>query len=543
MAIFTMENDALDAAQFTAFNDTTGPRIAQAIVSFVSGKQGIDTSEYDSLRQGVSIRTNRHRFNGTQAKMWAGNLNHFVLVRTIGQIRSFTEFEDSPIFEDFPKFDPVQFVQDVNYPVPITFNNGPQQQEEAIIEPFVIKFRKNDNEGRFPSRSVKGNLEDGNHFDNEDGGANRIEQFIELTPPSGPRFFLDEGQEYFGEVIQPGHLTTNFNPLALYSLTEGTIVKTISPPSTGWRDVTGANPNLVDDNLHPFRVSLRTGPFTNAHSNPQVADFGLTHLSASAGTPKLQLTKDMTVECFFLYEGAGSKILFSHNIFTASTDPANNTPYELSVDAPANTFQYTHQHTNGTSVFFNGTLSASIYKVTDWNHIAVTRTIGGSTSNIIVYLNGINIGESSLTAPTGGGNTILTVGNTDQGAGGFDGGISDLKIIDRALTTNEVEEESDRLLKPIVDRSLAVIIEGFTPFIQREISPFDETRDESIVDRIQTNNSEFISALKALKFDLDGDIRESFDKKSARAGNTVYGPNAARAGTDSIAFLGLIRGG
>jgi hypothetical protein len=321
------ENQKFAGTEFTPFNETDGGIGIERIGTFVStgtlprgtgsvaaGNQhlykGYDTSTIDGLRQGVSLRTQRHVYGSVQPKIWSGNLQHFILVRTLGQARSFTEFDNSPLFVDIlPTFDtgsigvgktpahfnPVQYLTDPLYPFPIIFNNGPQQEEEAIIEPLTIAYRRASNEGNTLRRTVKGSLEDGNNFDSDKGATNRIEQFVSFTPPSEPRFFLDEGAVYFG-------------------------------------DNNGLNP----------------------------------------------------------------------------------------------------------------------------------------------------------------------------------------------------------------ERGIA--IENFIPFIQREIVPYNETRNERIVERIRTNDPDFISVLKALKFDLDNDIREQFDKKSATAGSDVYGPDAGYIGTDSIAYVGRTRG-
>jgi len=197
------ENDNLPIGEFTPFNDTDGPRIQQAVQEF-GATQGYDTTVIDRFRQGVSLRMPRHLYQSIQPKIWGGRLDHQIRVITIGQARSFTQFENSGIFEEQPEFNPVWYIEDPNYPLPIVFNNGPQQEEEAIIEPFTIPMRKNTNEGPFYPRSVKGSLEDGNGFDDLLGGNNVVEQFIDYNAPSDPRFFLDEGQEYFGSVIIEG---------------------------------------------------------------------------------------------------------------------------------------------------------------------------------------------------------------------------------------------------------------------------------------------------------------------------------------------------
>lgn len=290
MASTINENEDFAGGQFFPFQDTDAPRVQKAVQNFVSATQGYDTTVFDVYRQGVSIRTSKHLYSTTQPKIWAGNLNHAVRIVTIGQARDFTEFENSPKFEELPEFNPQWYIEDQTYPFPIVFNNGPQQEEEAIIEPFSIPFRKADSFGNFVPRTPKANLEDGNNFENYDGGSTRVQQFIEYNQPRTPRFFLDEGVEYFG-------------------------------------------------------------PVTNA-----------------------------------------------------------------------------------------------------------------------------------------------------------------------------------------------VMIEGYVAFIQRDADPFDDTRDERIVEQISTSDATFISRLKELDFDLSEDIRGTFDKKSATAGGDVYGPDSARYGTDSIAYRGLIRG-
>jgi len=291
MASTINENEDFAGGQFVPFQDTDAPRVQKAIQNHANTTQGYNTAIYDQYRQGVSIRTSRHLFSTTQPKLWAGNLKHAVRVETIGQARDFTEFEDDPKFEELPKFSPVWYIQDENYPFPIVFNNGPQQEEEAIIEPFTIPFRKANPFGNFVPRTPKASLEDGNNFENYDGGTTRVEQFIEYNQPRTPRFFLDEGVEYFGE-----------------------------------------------------------------------------------------------------------------NVATA------------------------------------------------------------------------------------------------------------------------------------------IVIDGYVAFIQRDADPFDDTKDEQIVEQINTTDATFISRLKELNFDLSEDIRGTFSKKSATAGGDVYGPDSARYGTDSVAYRGLIRG-
>lgn len=291
MAAIVIENDNLPIGTFTPFNDTDKARIQQAVQIF-DAVQGYDTTQIDRFRQGVNIRLPQHLYKTIQPKMWSGRFDHQTRINTIGQARSFVEFDNSIEFVEKPEFNPVWFIENrADYPYPIIFNDGPQQAEEATIEPLTIPMKKDSIDGPYYPRSAKATLEDGNGFDNLLGGTTRVEQFIEYNQPLTPRFFLDDGQQYWGA-------------------------------------------NLND----------------------------------------------------------------------------------------------------------------------------------------------------------------------------------------------------------------SIIVEGFTANIVRNLDPFDDTRDEAIVDQIQTTDATFISAVKALDFDLSEDIRGTFTKKSATAGGDVYGTNAAMYGTDSIAFRGVFRG-
>jgi hypothetical protein len=92
-----------------------------------------------------------------------------------------------------------------------------------------------------------------------------------------------------------------------------------------------------------------------------------------------------------------------------------------------------------------------------------------------------------------------------------------------------------------------IIIDGYVLFTQRLGDPFDDTEDEEIVKQLEINvatsgSLDFLMALKQLHVELDDDIRETYTQKSATAGYTVYGPEQTRYGTDSVAFVGWLRG-
>lgn len=191
---------------FTPFDDQRYPVRAPRPT-----RNGYDTSAWDQYRQGVEIINDRFRFLGTQPKMWSGNTDGSVSIVTYGQMQG--AIQENPLgleskFLDLPKFNPVAYIsQGAAYPIPIQFNEGPLQQNEAVIEPLAIPFRKHSNEGPFYAHAARGELEDGNNFDSYIyRSSNQIEQFIELAPPKDPKFFLDEGGDYFGNVRRDSYV-------------------------------------------------------------------------------------------------------------------------------------------------------------------------------------------------------------------------------------------------------------------------------------------------------------------------------------------------
>ncbi|MFA6049710.1 MAG: hypothetical protein WC761_00665 [Candidatus Paceibacterota bacterium] len=200
MASFN-EYEGLTGFEFFPFDDGGNDNLQiQIAISGQSGS-GYDTFGFDSFRQGVEITNSRQLYQSNQPKLWSGNLNHYTRMSVYGQARSWTEYENSKIHDDqVVPFNVLQYITDPDhYPVPIYFNDGPQSEEECIIEPFTIPFRKSPEEGAFPPRRPKGSLEDGNGFDSLLGATNRITQFIEYAAPLTARYFLDGGQEYIGD--------------------------------------------------------------------------------------------------------------------------------------------------------------------------------------------------------------------------------------------------------------------------------------------------------------------------------------------------------
>lgn len=173
-------------------------------------ESGYDTSGWDPYRQGVEISSNKFRFLGTQPKVWSGETSGFVDLVTYGQEPGSIDGNALGLeskFEDLPRFDPVSYISmGVAYPLPITFNEGASQENEASIEPLTIPFKKPSNEGRYHAHDVRGDLEDGNLEGLTVRSANVITQFIDLKPASSTRFFLDEGAGIWGSLPREAYI-------------------------------------------------------------------------------------------------------------------------------------------------------------------------------------------------------------------------------------------------------------------------------------------------------------------------------------------------
>jgi hypothetical protein len=194
---------------FPFHDDTLTGRAPEVLItpSIGMNTSSMNTSAFDHLRQGVEIRTAKHWLGSNQPKLWSGNYKHYTRIMTYGQMRSWTEYQNSITYDDeIIPFSPVQYIESqkngtMTYPLPIYFNNGPQEGEEAAIEPLTKPFRLEQSyiEGAYPARRPKGNIEDGNPTQDIPQSNNRILQFIDYEAPLVSDPFLDAGAGYIGD--------------------------------------------------------------------------------------------------------------------------------------------------------------------------------------------------------------------------------------------------------------------------------------------------------------------------------------------------------
>ena len=216
------------------------------------GSTATNTGSMDQLRQGVSVRTMEHRFGGALPRFTAGsspdllvngklfkgdsrffddavefseriksNLsgsrvmstpindtefnkisfapNHRMIRRDFGQPKL---FKDDEPFEDMPKWNPVQFIEDdgctMIYPyILANVSMRDPDQMDGVIEPLAIRSRASRNSIDWPyeAHSVKGFLCNG--AEDSRGNSITISQQIDLTPQTFEPF-LDSGFEFLG---------------------------------------------------------------------------------------------------------------------------------------------------------------------------------------------------------------------------------------------------------------------------------------------------------------------------------------------------------
>lgn len=210
------ENLPHAGTEFFPFDDSRASAIRSAgQQSSIVQNERMSTVEIDQYRQGVEITSEAYRHLGAGPKIWAGNIHGYTQIRTHGQAVSFVEYENSRVWEEFPRFNPVSYVQlGENYPRPIVFNEGPQQNKEATIQPLTIPFRDGLETNEFEyAHSVRGNVEDGNpDFRILNGSNSRISQFIDMNESDDFEPFLDGGVMYYGAspvdgIVTPGYFS------------------------------------------------------------------------------------------------------------------------------------------------------------------------------------------------------------------------------------------------------------------------------------------------------------------------------------------------
>lgn len=582
------ENTPQDGLEFVPYNESP-VKAVQVVTASLSGT--MDTREIDSFRQGVELTTAAHRYKGLGAKIWAGNIKGYTIIRTLGQALSFTEYKNDKRFNDLlVRFNPVSYIQlGENYPYPLIFNEGPQQNKETSIQPFTIPFRngRDSNESQDVAHQVRGAVEDGNQNNLQlNGYTDKITQFVPFYNAAEEHSpFLDEGGYTIGATEEGGVQIQGYINSAEINLvpfddrsTHKLIDQLHLPDPTYSIEITGYHTVVTtsqqeytgsilltsssnDPIVHfPFSGSLLAAVM-NHDSGTQIGTLnyvpatinGVDTLAAHIGTgfstngiyvPPLniptyrQLTESCTFSTFVYLMPSASWGNTNRTFFTirgTSESGESNNLFGLTYNATNTLIYYNHEYNSGSEYLVSTSLPLT---TNQWIHLAVVRDYEASpTASLFYYQDGTLLTSVPITTfPTTGtlGIQDLRIGNaaienlTDSR---LTGSLHSFKMFQRALTSEEISYEA--MLPGITD-----IIEVVTSSIVTVMS------STQVPETILVENNEFRRVLQDPNFqlDLDEDVRQNYYQKSSAAGRDVYGPTQGQTGTDSITFGGWLRG-
>jgi hypothetical protein len=220
------------------------------------------------------------------------------------------------------------------------------------------------------------------------------------------------------------YLDNTYDPVALYLL----------------------NDNLSDSSASGFNdLSLETGTEQYADVGLGLRGFyfdGASKLVLDSVESSLQITGDITLECIINYPFSASELHFMYCSASGETLETNGL-YQLSITANTRYLSYFAEYGSGVNISYSGSPKV-VVAVSEPVLVGMVRS-----SNVITfYVNGKPIGDSSstLTAPAGGTSTKLNIGTAL-----IDGGvISSVKVIDSALTADQMKAEFNLSLGPVL---------------------------------------------------------------------------------------------
>lgn len=202
------------------------------------------------------------------------------------------------------------------------------------------------------------------------------------------------------------------------------------------------NGDLADSSGNSRTLTVDTGAAVYAELWPGFKGIDLNGTCRLTNShASFQLTGNCTIEMVCVLNGTPNSIAFvAQNV--AGETSATNTLFRLGVTTAARLLQWLTEHGAGVDDAY--TLStAALPPLGVPFHLAVTRT-----SNVVqFYVNGVAHGpaSSALTAPDGGGSTVLNVGGDASNLCG-PMMLAELKIIGSALSAPQVLAEAERTI-------------------------------------------------------------------------------------------------
>lgn len=252
-------------------------------------------------------------------------------------------------------------------------------------------------------------------FNRTDDGATVAAFPNDVTLFSSPRYSIERYQP----PTTSGKLTNSYSPVALYSL------------DISLNDSLGGLPDLTVLQGSADYVRYESGAHGSFSSDSLV--LGLTTPEAS-----LQITGDLTIELTFYCRNLDQTSLLIRQSGPSDSE-ADNCLYQLEV-SPEGALIYFSEYNAGTNTVY--TTPTGIIEEEGLYHIVLVRN-----SNVLYfYVNGVLVDQSgTINTPTGGGDGTFYIGGNPPSFS-FSGVLSNVKIINGALTESEVLLESNLVL-------------------------------------------------------------------------------------------------
>jgi hypothetical protein len=244
----------------------------------VSG--GINTSAIDKFRQGVFVKTDKHRSDGVLLGVaTTRNLNHQIEPNLLGQEGGTFALEDTA-FVDREKWDAKLFVESTNKEIFSAKREGPFSFD-GVLEPLEIRrittFDSPDSvEAPFFAHSVKGNLQGGN--EDENSASEMVIQFIELEQPTEEVPWIDStdsiGEDPQATIKIPGVTSNEKHKIAAFNDSRNETLFSGAPGdnrvtnsdtvNVALRSMTGS----IDQDLRPAGHKSSAAGFTYDNNGP-----------------------------------------------------------------------------------------------------------------------------------------------------------------------------------------------------------------------------------------------------------------------------------
>lgn len=252
-----------------------------------------------------------------------------------------------------------------------------------------------------------------------------------------------------------------------------------------------------------------------------------------------------TIECWFNISSSGTHTILSKN--RSGTGAVGG----FSLDVSSTTIRVYINGDNGTTLVpvITTTISLNV-----WNHIAIVRSVSGSTTNY-VFLNGVSVGTSSTSTAIIDNSEPWWIGSTNLSGSTynlFTGYISNLRIVKGTALYTSAFTPSATPLTPVANTSLLTLRgNGFTDdgpnrfAITRngdvKIEPFSPFKSHTITANTHSvyfdGSGDYLQLADSTSWDLTGDFTiEMWIYKSSLSSQTFFLVGTAGSSTSILLY-------